>query len=261
MGLVIAGIDEAGYGPMLGPLCVGLAIFRLPGWTEPKAPNLWDVLEGGVCREPGRGGASDARGRVAVADSKQLKLSNSVKTTHPLVHLERGVLAFLAGGDGGAPDTDDALLERLGAARAGAHICYGGEALGLPIAGDAARQGIAANILWTAMRRAGVELPLLRCGVVHEPEFNNVVRASGSKAQTTAGVLSGHLREVFERWAGDGERERCSVVCDRLGGRESYARCCGGRAGRGGDGARGEREQERVHRAEGRRSDGRGVPG
>jgi hypothetical protein len=110
MATVLVGIDEAGYGPTLGPLCVAMAAFRVP--DEPAAapsataspsaaaspappPDLWKILDTGVAREPGRGGKRDARGRVAVADSKHLKLSNSVTTTHPLIHLERGVLSFL----------------------------------------------------------------------------------------------------------------------------------------------------------------------
>ncbi|MCZ7632744.1 MAG: hypothetical protein M5U20_04580 [Phycisphaerales bacterium] len=90
MALIYCGIDEAGYGPMLGPLCVGFAAFRVEGWTVGEsAPDLWGALGSGVCRDPG-----DKRGRVAVADSKRLKLSNQSKSRHPLTHLERGVLAF-----------------------------------------------------------------------------------------------------------------------------------------------------------------------
>ncbi|VAX40068.1 hypothetical protein MNBD_PLANCTO03-1594, partial [hydrothermal vent metagenome] len=90
MALIYCGIDEAGYGPMLGPLCVGFSAFRLAQWEpDAGAPDLWQVLEAAVCRK-GR----DARSRVAVADSKKLKLSNQSKTRHPLTHLERGVLAF-----------------------------------------------------------------------------------------------------------------------------------------------------------------------
>lgn len=110
MATVLVGIDEAGYGPTLGPLCVAMAAFRVPDDSAASSsataaaspapssappPDLWKILDTGVAREPGRGGKRDARGRVAVADSKHLKLSNSVTTTHPLIHLERGVLSFL----------------------------------------------------------------------------------------------------------------------------------------------------------------------
>ena len=92
MALLLAGIDEAGYGPTLGPLCVASSLFRVETHEEGRAPDLWKLLERGVCREPGRSGRTDAKGRVAVGDSKALKLSNSVKSTHPLVNLERAVL-------------------------------------------------------------------------------------------------------------------------------------------------------------------------
>ena len=92
MDLIYCGFDEAGYGPMLGPLCVGMAAFRVRGWeADGHAPDLWELLSRGVCRD-----ARDKRGRVAIADSKKLKLSNQLKTKHPLVHLERGVLSVLA---------------------------------------------------------------------------------------------------------------------------------------------------------------------
>ena len=84
MALLLAGIDEAGYGPTLGPLCVGMTLFRVRDW-EPgqEAPDLWKLLSGTVCKKP-----SDARRRIPIADSKALKLANDTKTRHPLVHLE-----------------------------------------------------------------------------------------------------------------------------------------------------------------------------
>ena len=49
----IAGIDEAGYGPLLGPLCVGVSVFHVEQWGEGEAaPNLWKLLSAGVCRKP-----------------------------------------------------------------------------------------------------------------------------------------------------------------------------------------------------------------
>ena len=59
--LIYAGIDEAGYGPMLGPLCVGLSVFRVDGAEAADgAPNLWGALRGAVCRT-----RRDKRRRIA----------------------------------------------------------------------------------------------------------------------------------------------------------------------------------------------------
>jgi hypothetical protein len=68
--LIYAGIDEAGYGPMLGPLCVGCSIFAVED-ADPAdgPPNLWARLDEVVTR-----GARDARRRIAIDDSKKLKV-------------------------------------------------------------------------------------------------------------------------------------------------------------------------------------------
>ena len=64
-----AGIDEAGYGPMLGPLCVATSVFRVDEATpEDGPPDLWSRLEEVVGSRP-----RDPRRRIAVADSKRLK--------------------------------------------------------------------------------------------------------------------------------------------------------------------------------------------
>jgi len=43
--LIYAGIDEAGYGPMLGPLCVAGSVFVLPDHDPAAgAPKLWSTL-------------------------------------------------------------------------------------------------------------------------------------------------------------------------------------------------------------------------
>ncbi len=167
MGVVIAGIDEAGYGPLLGPLCVGLSVFRVREVADPsKLPDLWKLLSRGVCRHPERAGAHDKRGRVAVADSKELKLANSVKTTHPLIHLERGVLTFcrcMGGRVCDSPADDAALFALLGASLAG-HQCYAVSARALPLVLTPPEILIAANVLGAAMAVAGVGVgrPALR---------------------------------------------------------------------------------------------------
>src|SRR5262245_59733185 len=224
MPLVIVGIDEAGYGPTLGPLCVGMAALRVDAGDDGKTPDLWKLLAAGVCREPRRAGHADARGRIAVADSKKLKLANSVKTTHPLVHLERGVLAFARqrAGDA-APLTDDGLFAMLGA-RIDGHACYSCPARALPVSLTEGEIAVAAAVLSSALARSGVRLLDLRCDVTCEPEFNRVLDETGNKAATTGAAFARHLQRAWDLWPGDGAPggRRLGIVCDRLGGRAMY---------------------------------------
>jgi len=79
---IVAGIDEAGFGPLLGPLVVTGVAFRVPDSQTHRC--LWDTLSETCTRPPDR----DSR-RLAVADSKQLfrgRASNSAvwKVTVPL---------------------------------------------------------------------------------------------------------------------------------------------------------------------------------
>lgn len=225
MSLLVIGMDEAGYGPMLGPLCVGVCAVRVASWSRgDAAPDLWSELAGAVCRKGG-----DKRGRIAVDDSKKLKLAND-GARHPLTHLERGVLAFLAQVDGASVPVDDAaLLAQLGA-EPGAEAWYAGEATALPVAGDAGAQLIARNMLAGALRSSGVTVEWVGCRVIGEGEFNAELERSGSKATTTMIGLREHLSLVWERWgvvegeAGAGGGEPARVVLDRQGGRTDYAR-------------------------------------
>ena len=107
--LVYAGIDEAGYGPMLGPLCVACTAFVLEQYEPAEGPpNLWTLLAGAVGRK-----SNDKKRRIAVDDSKKLK-GAADGASHPLRHLERGVLSFCPGADP-LPPTDDRLLALVGA--------------------------------------------------------------------------------------------------------------------------------------------------
>lgn len=212
MALVLAGIDEAGYGPMLGPLCVGMSVFRVERWqTGTPAPDLWALLAPEVSRTARGGG-------VPIADSKDLKRPNDSRGCHPLVYLERGVLA-VARVLGARPTDDVGLLDWLGAELDG-HECYGGPAAGLPVAHTAEQVGIAANLVSSACVRAGVTPLLLACRVVGEEEFNRIVLEERSKSAATLRAIGEHLRLCGERWGG----EPLWVMCDRLGGRVEYGR-------------------------------------
>ncbi len=218
MPLILAGIDEAGYGPTLGPLCVALSAFRIEDWNEgDPAPDLWSRLSGGVCRE-----AREAPGRVAVADSKLLKLANSGVTRHPLHHLERGVLAFAPQAEPlPAGLTDAALFDRLGASLRG-HACYAGDPAPLPLAWTPEQVAIAANVVGRACSAAGVTVLAMACETLAEPAFNEIVRRTRSKAEATLHAIARHLALVRARFPAPAQ-DRVRIVCDRLGGRTAYA--------------------------------------
>ncbi len=214
MDLIYCGIDEAGYGPMLGPLCVGMATFRVRGWKpDGHAPDLWKLLSKGVCR-----GGGDKRGRVAVADSKKLKLANNLKTKHPLTHLERGVLSMLSA-RGEVCARDEALFATLGA-EFEPHDWYGGGPVELPVSSTPEQVAIAGNVVARAMEQAGIELVALRCVSLCERGFNERVRGCGSKAAVTAAIVADLMLETSERWGNEGP---VRLVCDRQSGRSDYS--------------------------------------
>lgn len=228
--LVYAGIDEAGYGPMLGPLCIGLAVFRVPHWApdlEPRAapgeaPDLWEALGGALCKA-----VKDPRRRIAIADSKKLKGANSLKRVHPLRHLERGVLAML-GARGDRTPTDSSLMRILGASLGDAPW-FGGEPLGLPVGADPQELALDIARLSAAMRSAGVELLDARCRVIDAPGFNRAVRETGSKGALTLASARDAIARVIKVGGGSANEPDAEeppiirIVGDRLGGRLDYA--------------------------------------
>ncbi len=219
--VIYAGIDEAGYGPLLGPLCVGASAFRLAdadgsmandvlregGSPEgPRAPDLWKALASGVCRKP-----RDARRRIAVADSKKLKSAGS----QPLIHLERGVLAFA-----GTELLDDAqLFARLGVhARACAASPWHAQVLPVPMAHTKDEIGIARSVVARALERAEAEVAHLGVSALDAPAFNALYRTLGNKAHVNLTLVFEAARQI--------DLLRCNepafLAIDRQGGRASY---------------------------------------
>lgn len=216
--LILVGIDEAGYGPLLGPLCVGMSAFRIDEWTHGEgAPDLWKLLRRAVTRK-----AADRKGRIPVEDSKKLKLAND-GPRDPLTHLERSVLAFLHR-LGHAPATDSALFASLRSAGEGLPW-YDSDPCRCPRTCDAACIAIAANMLGGAMVSAGVSPLDLACRVIGERAFNRTVREEQTKAAATAIGLREHLTRAWEQWGADETLDDHGprVICDRQGGRTAYA--------------------------------------
>jgi ribonuclease HII len=210
--LIYAGIDEAGYGPMLGPLCVACTVFVLKDHdADDGQPNLWALLKSGVCRK-----SRDSKRRIAVDDSKRLKGANSATKTHPLAHLERGVLAFVRQSTDELPATDEDLCRHLGVDIAGAP--WYGSTTPLPVAQRADMLRIAASRLHRCLERAGIECALMACEAIDAECFNRDVARTGSKACVNLEAAMRLIDRVRRRWPDEHPR----VVIDRHGGRTHY---------------------------------------
>jgi hypothetical protein len=205
----VIGIDEAGYGPNLGPLVMTTLAFRLPDGQEQR--DLWTTLAGAVRRHP-----SDDDGRILVEDSKVVYSS-----TRGLAALETGVWAALASLLGDAGNTVADWLEELcprSLAELAKEKWYRGTSL-LPVEADATCCASAAELF----RAVCVEQKILACCVrsvlVCPPRFNGLLESWGSKGAVLGQCLTELLQ--FCRGLDEGD-EPLSIVIDKHGGRNTY---------------------------------------
>ena len=101
--LTLIGLDEAGFGPLLGPLCTGAASISLDFDPAEGPPDLWSQLAPVV-------GTSPRACDIPVADSKKLKSSSKL----PLRNLLAGLVPFVELASSTELQTDEDLLRAIG---------------------------------------------------------------------------------------------------------------------------------------------------
>ncbi|MBI9017521.1 MAG: hypothetical protein JEZ07_09710 [Phycisphaerae bacterium] len=207
---ILVGIDEAGYGPILGPLVVSACIFELPD-SILKTP-LWDILSHSVCKT-----RTGAKGRIAINDSKKLHSKfGDVK------HLQRGVLAALTCLDKKTPSNFMQLMQSLDGWDATIFAQYPWYrtaannweleiGLGdLAVAVGNLRKDLQANNLaikdfWSLPLAAG--------------HYNHLIDLTDNKAKV---LFQQAAQLIFKAWSKYGSDNNLQIVCDRQGGRSHY---------------------------------------
>lgn len=203
---VVAGIDEAGYGPLLGPLVVAAAAFRLEDGA--KEADL-DKLVGDH--------RAQATG-LPLGDSKQLYHSGG-----SLERIETSTLGHLALGRGLLPIRVGSLLAGavdLRTDEVEAIPWYAGRLLGLALPRVTSIDAILTRA-WAhqdLLAARGARFADLFVAPVLVPRFNRLTAAAGSKAWTLFHT-TGRLIEALVAAFPDDE---LVIHLDRQGGRIHY---------------------------------------
>jgi ribonuclease HII len=205
--MIVVGIDEAGYGPLLGPLVVSATAFEIP--DELIKENLWSVLSDGVCQEPAR-----HETRLPIADSK--KLFNRKKGIDTL---ERTALVMLKAA-GRSPKCLRDIIQILAPEKTeqlSRHPWYAEYDCVVPTSTSNSDIATRANAIKRCLSAQNVSIRGIFCEIVSEGDFNRRIKITRNKATV---LLQAGLRLIQRIQS----RMGASMVVhvDRQGGRAKY---------------------------------------
>ena len=205
--VVLVGIDEAGFGPILGPLVVSSSTFSLP--HNLLTSDLWQVLRKSIGYR-----RKHLAGRLLIADSKKAYTRSS-----GIKHVQRTVLTVLKCLNK-EPSTLTELIEFLCPSCLGrlgdypwhrdiANRCF---------SFDIADKEVAANVLADDLTSNGIELLDVKSCCLDVAYYNKMVAAVKNKANVLFSATCSLIKSAYDSFAGDD----LQIIIDRQGGRVHY---------------------------------------
>ena len=206
--LIYAGIDEAGYGPMFGPLCVASCAFIMNDYDPAKGePDMWSQLSKVICKT-----RKEAAPRIAINDSKKLKSNAKHKA---LTHLERGVLTFLASSTDAIPGNDSEFFKATHSVNH-EQDWYKGQT-SLPLGNDLNVLKIDTAMLCKHLKEINISCPWMKCTSIDVGDYNEQTKFA-SKAALNFATAMKHVDGILAQYGDEHPR----IMIDRLGGRIQY---------------------------------------
>ncbi|MCC9607448.1 hypothetical protein LOC68_12720 [Blastopirellula sp. JC732] len=204
----LIGVDEAGYGPNLGPLVIAATVWRTP--DSLSGNELYDVLTDVIA--VAKSHSRDAR--LLVADSKQLFTAQK-----SLAPLERGVhaAAKLLKRNIAAWRSLVAEIGQAGDDRLAPIPWFADFDRELPCDVPQAEIDQIAENLERTFDRTEIRLVDMRAALLFAGEFNQRL-TSGNKSRVLSETTLGLVRDLLPTEPGD-----VFIVCDKHGGRDRYA--------------------------------------
>ena len=205
--VVLVGIDEAGFGPILGPLVVSSSTFLLPHHL--LTSDLWQILRKSLANRRKR-----LAGRLLIADSKK-----AYSKSLGIKHLERTVLAALKC-LGKEPTTLAELIELLCPScleRLSAYPWYS-DIESHCLSAEVADRAIASSVLADDLASNGIELLELKSHCLDVAYYNKMVASVKNKANVLFTATSQLIKTAYDNFAGDD----LQIMVDRQGGRVRY---------------------------------------
>ena len=204
---VLVGIDEAGFGPILGPLVVSSSTFSLP--HDLLNADLWQILKKSVADKRKR-----LAGRLLIADSKK-----AYNKSLGIKHLQRTVLAAFSC-LGKEPDTLIELIKLLcpdSLEQLNDYPWYR-DADSHRILVDDADKAIASAVLADDIASNGIKLLELKSCCLDVTYYNKMMSSVKNKASVLFTATSQLIKNAFDNFAGND----LQIMVDRQGGRVRY---------------------------------------